>query len=217
MTSPVDSPQDVLRKEILADARRQAERTVRRAEHDAEDVLAQTRKEADADRASRLDAARREADRRRNLILATVPVEEARMRARQTEETLDAVRDEARERLLRRDADGYRACLVHLAAEGIARMAGDRFVLELGAADLKALGNSLADDVRRASGRAGVEITVAPEPAGIEAGVFVRDADGRQVVDNNLAARLERLWPLLRPVIGARLVPDEPNKKDKEP
>jgi hypothetical protein len=46
---------------------------------------------------------------------------------------------------------------------------------------------------------------------------LVRDADGRQVVDNRLVARLERLWPALRLAIGARLVPDEPEKKDKEP
>lgn len=216
MTPDEPNPQDVLREEILADARRQAERTVRRAERDAEDALQKARKEADADTAARLEAARHEADRHRNLVLATVPVEEARMRARQTEETLDAVRNEAREQLLRRDADDYRACLIRLAAESVDRMAGDRFVLELGAADLKALGSGLADDVRRALRRDGVEITVAPEPTGIEAGVFVRDADGRQVVDNSLAARLERLWPALRLAIGARLVSDEPEKKDKE-
>ena len=217
MTPDEPNPQDVLREEILADARRQAERTVRRAERDAEDVLAQSRKEADADRASRLDAARREAERRRNLILAAVPVEEARMRAQRVEEVLEAIRDEARRRLVERGGEEYRRTLVRLAAEAVSNMAGERFVLELGAADLKAVGNGLADDVRKAVGRQGLQITVAPEPAAIEAGVLVRDDDGRQVVDNSLAARLERLWPALRLAIGARLVPDEPEKKDKEP
>ena len=218
----VARPQDVLREEILADARRQAERTVRRAERDAGDALAQARKEAGADRASRLDAARREAERRRNLILAAVPVEEARMRARRTEEVLDAIRDEASRRLTERGPSGaggeeYRRTLVRLAAEAVSNMAGERFVLELGAEDLKVVGNGLADDVRRAVERQGLQIAVAPEPADIEAGIIVRDDDGRQVVDNRLAARLGRLWPALRLAIGARLVPDEPEKKDKEP
>ena len=213
MTAPDASPQDVLREEILADARRQAERTLRRTEHDAEDALQKARKGADADRDSRLDAARREAERRRNLVLAAIPVEEARMRAQRTEEVLEAIRGEARERLLER-GDDYRACLVRLAAGALAQMAGEQFVLELGAEDLKALGSRLADDVRKAAGREGLQIAVAPEPAAIEAGVIVRDADGRQVVDNRLAARLERLWPALRLAIGVRLVPDG---KDKEP
>jgi len=213
VTPDEPNPQDVLREEILADARRQAERTVRRTERDAEDALSQARKEADADLASRLDAARREAERRRNLVLAAIPVEEARMRAQRVEEVLEAIRDEARARLLGRGAD-YRACLVRLAAEAVSIMAGERFVFELGAADLKALGSGLADDVRKAVGREGLQIAVAPESADIEAGVIVRDDDGRQVVDNSLAARLERLWPALRLAIGARFVPDG---KDKEP
>ena len=214
MTPDEPNPQDVLREEILADARRQAERTVRRAERDAEDALAQARKEADADRDSRLDAARREAERRRNLVLAAIPVEEARMRAQRVEEVLEAIRDEARRRLAERGGEEYRRTLVRLAAEAVSNMAGERFVLELGAADLKAVGNGLADDVRKAVGRQGLQIAVAPEPADIETGVIVRDADGRQVVDNRLVARLERLWPALRLAIGARLVPDG---KDKEP
>jgi len=211
------NPQDVLREEILADARRQAERTVHRAERDAEDALQKARKEADADHASRLDAARREAERRRNLVLAAVPVEEARMRAQRIEEVLDAIRDEARRRLAERGGEEYRRTLVRLAAEAVSIMAGERFVLELGAADLKTVGNGLADDVRKAVGRQGLQIAVAPEPADIETGIIVRDDDGRQVVDNSLAARLERLWPALRLAIGARLVPDEPEMKDKEP
>ncbi|HET6442666.1 MAG TPA: V-type ATP synthase subunit E family protein [Phycisphaerae bacterium] len=222
MTPDEPNPQDVLREEILADARRQAERTVRRAERDAEDGLQKARKEADADHASRLDAARREAERRHNLVLAAIPVEEARMRAQRVEEALEAIRDEARRKLAERGPSGaggeeYRRTLVRLAAEAVSNMAGERFVLELGAEDLKAVGNGLADDVRKAVGRQGLQIAVAPEPADIEAGIIVRDDDGRQVVDNSLAARLERLWPALRLAVGARLVPDEPEKKDKEP
>jgi len=135
------------------------------------------------------------------------------MRAQRIEEALEAIRDEARARLRERGAD-YRACLVRLAAEAVSNMAGEQFVLALGDEDLKAAGDGLADDVRKALGRQGLQIAVAPAVADIETGVIVRDADGWQVVDNRLAARLERLWPALRLVVGARLVPD---RKDKEP
>jgi len=203
------NPQDVLRDEILSDARRQAERALRRAERDAQEALEQARKEADADRAGRLDVARREAERRRNLLLASVPVEEARMRADRLEETLRSVHDEARRRLADRGGEEYHRTLVRLAAEAVAQMAGPGapgFVLALGAEDLKASADRLADEVRRAVGRKGLEVTVAPEPAPIEAGVLVRDAEGRQVWNNGLAARLERLWPALRLAVGARLL-----------
>ncbi|HUX00104.1 MAG TPA: V-type ATP synthase subunit E family protein [Phycisphaerae bacterium] len=211
------NPQNVLRDEILADARRQAERAVRRAERDAQESLAQARKQADADRAGRLDAARRETERRRNLLLASVPVEEARMRADRLEETLRSVHDEARRRLADRAGDEYHRTLVRLAAEAVAQMAGERFVLALGAEDLKAFGKGLADEVRRAVGRDGLEVSVADEPAKVEAGVLVRDAEGRQVWDSSLAARLERLWPALRLVVGARLLADVRARSKKEP
>jgi vacuolar-type H+-ATPase subunit E/Vma4 len=211
------NPQDVLREEILADARRQAERTVHRAERDAQEALDAARKEAEADRQSRLEAARREAERRRNLLLASVPVEEARMRADRIEEALQAVRDEARRRLADRGGEDYRATLVRLAAEAVAHMAGETFVLSLGVEDLKAFGKGLADEVRRAVGRDGLEVSVADEPAKIEAGVLVCDAEGRQVWNNGLAARLERSWPALRQAIGVRLLADVHAASRKEP
>ena len=211
------NPQNVLRDEILSDARRQAERALRRAERDAEEAIEQARKQADADRAGRLDAARREAERRRNLLLASVPVEEARMRADRLEETLRSVHDEARRRLADRAGDEYHRTLVRLAAEAVAQIADEKFVLALGVEDLKAFGKGLADEVRRAVGREGLEIIVAPEPAPIEAGVLVRDADGRQEWDNSLAARLERLWPALRREIGARLLANVRARSGKEP
>lgn len=198
MTAPEASPHQVLCDEILADARRQAERTARRARADADEIVAKARTEAEKEAREHLEAARTEAARRRDLLLATVPVDVTRLRARRLEERLQEIREAARERLRNEGGGDRRALAVALAAEAVGRMDGRRFVLELAEADSRAFGPTLADDVRRALRRDDLEVAVAAQPAPIAGGVVVRDAEGRQVWDNSLEARLERFWPVLR-------------------
>ncbi len=198
MTEEGGDPQQVLTEEILADARRQAERLRRRAERDAKHTVEEAEREAKADRSERIEKARAEADRRRRLTLASVSVEKGRLRAARIEEALDGVREAARERLLAREGYDYREMLARLAAEPVRHMEGQAFVLELAEADRDAFGPDLAAAVRRRAGRDGLQVTLADEPAPIAGGVIVRDAEGRQRWDNSLAARLERLWPALR-------------------
>ncbi len=203
MTDEGADPQQVLTDEILADARRQADRLRRRAERDAKATIEKAEREAEADRTERLDKARAEADRRRRRTLASVPVEEGRMRAARIEEALEGIRAAARERLLARQGYDYRAALVRLAGEALAAMDGQTFVLELAEADRDTLGPDLAAAVRDRDGREGLDVAPAAEPADIAGGVIVRDAEGRQRWDNSLAARLERLWPALRRRVAA--------------
>ena len=209
MTDPSRDPQKVLTDEILADARRQAERSVTRAQRDAKEILDKAQAQADAERAERLAAARDEADRRRRLALATVPVEVARMRARKAEAALQTICDEARRRLGAREGFDYRETVAALAADAAGRLEGDAVVLELAAADREALGAGLADEVRQRVGRDGLAVSIAAEAADIAGGVIVRDAEGRQVWDNSLDGRLKRLWPMLRREIAPYVAPDE--------
>jgi V/A-type H+-transporting ATPase subunit E len=190
--------QKVLTDEILADAGRQADRIRRRAERDARDIAGQAVRQAEDERDRRLAEARAEADRRRRLTLATVPVEEGRLRLRRIEDVLEAIRDEAARRLRARDGFDYREAVRRLAAEAVRGMQGTMFVLALAEADRQALGHDLAEAVRRRAGRDGLQVTLAPQAAAIGGGVIVRDAEGRRQWDNSLAARLARLWPALR-------------------
>ena len=217
MTDEGADPQQVLTDEILSDARRQADRLRRRAERDAKQTVEEAERQTEADRGERLAEAKAEADRRRRLTLATVPVEEERLRAARIEEELDGVREAARERLLARQGFDYREMLVRLAAEPLRRMEGQAFVLELAEADRQAHGPDLAAAVRDRAGRDGLQVTLAPEPAPIEGGVVVRDAEGRQRWDNSLAARLERLWPALRRRVAEEtgLIGQPQNKNDE--
>lgn len=205
MTGAESSSMDVLRQEILADAEKQAERARRRAKRDAKTALEKAETEAAEDREARLKDARRRADTTRDLVLARVPVEARRMRADRQEAILRGIYEDAASRLADRDGFDYAEAVGTLAAEAIKRMDGDRFTLAFSAADRDAVAERVAEEVRRRVGREGVEIAVADESADIEAGVVVRDADGRQTWDNSLAARLERLWPELRRRIAGRL------------
>ena len=203
MTDEGADPQQVLTDEILADARRQADRLRRRAERDAKQTVEDAEREAEAHRNERLEKARAEADRRRRLTLASVPVEEGRRRAARIEEELQGIREAARERLLAHEGYDYRAALVRLAAEALAAMDGKTFVLQLAEADRDALGPGVAAAAGDRDGREGLQVTLADEPAPIAGGVIVRDGEGRREWDNSLQARLARLWPALRRRIAA--------------
>lgn len=192
------SSHEVLRDEIIADAERQAERLVRKAQREAKVLVDKAVGECDQQCQEKLEAAQAAAQRQRMLILATVPVEIGRLRATRTEQELTALRDAVRDQLLARTGFDYRQCLLALAAEAIAQMAGDAFVLQLAKEDEKEHGPWLASGAPARAGRQGVTVTIDATPASIHGGVIVRDPQGRQVWDNSFEARLQRLWPLLR-------------------
>jgi len=196
------SPQ-ALQQEILADARRHGDRLVRSAKVEAQEILAKAKADAEKEVQDRMAQARGEAQHRRDLVLATVPIELSRMRNACIEAILEGVYGEARDRLLRREGFDYGERLAALAAQGVSRIAGQEFVLELSEADARAYGANLAAEVERRVGRQGLRISVAPAGAKVSAGVIVRDATGRQVWDNSLLGRLDRFWPALRRQIAS--------------
>lgn len=197
------SSTEKLREEILADAGREVEKIVMRAKQDAEDLLAGTAAEADRLRKERLNEANEEAAHQSELILATVPVEIDRLRAARIEALLATIYEEAGEQLLAREGFEYRKTLVALAAHAILRMEGDDFVVKLSGEDQAALGDALAEEIAGRVERP-VNITISNTPDISEGGVIVEDGEARQVWDNRLLKRLERLWPELRRQIAAQ-------------
>ncbi|HUW57212.1 MAG TPA: V-type ATP synthase subunit E family protein [Planctomycetota bacterium] len=191
----------VLSGEILADARRRGERTVKRAEREGRKLVDRVVKQAQAVREQVLERAQTRLERERQVFDSTIALEERMRRLKAQGTLLDEVFREAMTRLAeRRDVD-YRAVLRDLAAEAVTAMTGDAFVLHLNKADLASATRGLRTDVtaavREMSGRT-VQLTVADDPADIEAGVVVESADGRQRFDNSFAARLERMSDVLR-------------------
>ena len=188
---------EVLREEILAAARREGEEIVSRARQDAEVFLTSAVGEADRIRQERLDQARAEAARQSELILATVTVETGRLRAARVEALLESVYGEACQRLVAREGFEYLETVIGLASHAISQMAGDGFVVKLSEADQTILGDGLAEEIAHRVGRP-VSITISYELGITGGGVIVEDTEARQVWDNRLVKRLERLWPELR-------------------
>ena len=204
MGTPTHNSPEVLRDEILADARRESDQILRRAQEQAQAILGKATAEAEKVRRDWLDHASTEASRRKELILATVQLEAGRLRSARVEALLQSVCDEVRRRLLAREGLEYREVLVELAAEALSKMVGEAFLVKLSPGDYTEFGVGLAENISHRVGRSPLNISISADATGTGGGVLVQDTDGRQVWDNRLAARLERLWPELRRQIAVQ-------------
>lgn len=211
MPAPNPNSPDVLSEEILAEAGRERDEIIRRANQESEALLAAAAAETQRFRREQLDAARDEAARRCELILAAIPVETGRLRAARIEAILEDIHEAARRQLKALHFDCHKS-VVALAAEAIRRMPGTDFVLKIAPADQAAFGGALAGEIRLGAGRSPLNITVAADPAITSGGVIVRDAGNFCVWDNRLLIRLERLWPELRRQIAVRASLGENNQ-----
>ena len=198
-------PQDRLREEILADAKRQADRIVRRARQEAETIAEQAASEAKRFRDQTVEQARLTAARRADLQAAKLPVEQGRLRATHIEALLDAVRRDAAKALDPEHAPLSREALLGLIAAAAGGMAGDTLVLRLTPADRRSLTDNFLEPLRSHTGKHHLQLELGEPLAARDAGPILSDIEGRQLWDNRLSARLVRLWPLLRRALAADL------------
>lgn len=199
-----DHSEEVLRREIIEQARSESERLVATARREAQTLLAEADDEARKERQTRLDTARAEADRRRELILATVPVEANRMESARVEALLQSIKEAARQQLQTGTMLNERETIVALAADALRRMVGEAFVIKLTRADRAGLTEGLIEEIARQTGRPSLLLTLAEDTWANDRGVVIEDAAGRLTWDNRLQARLERLWPELRRQIAVQ-------------
>ena len=199
-----------LADEVLADARRKAERRRKAAQRDAAKLVADTRAAAEAEAAKTLDDARRRADRERQTILATVDQEVRRRRLVRQEALLDFLIQAGFDRVTHRQGFDVRQVLMALVANGIRQMTGASFRLSVSAADRALVDRAFltaASAQAAASGRPAPALSVDETPAPIAGGVIIRDADDAQRVDNSFEARRRRLGPQLREALAALIFP----------
>ena len=203
MAETVKDPQATLRQEIIADARRQAERLLRRARQEAETFAAQAEQEATDHRDQALKQARQTAARQTALILARIPVARARLRAAHIERLLLSIREAAAARLAPTEHPLSREALLALIAEPAGAMAGETFEVRLSRADRLTLTDTFVDEIRRRAGKPGLELRLAEPLPDTDTGPVLSDPEERQIWDNRLARRLARLWPGLRRQVAA--------------
>ncbi|HRZ35613.1 MAG TPA: V-type ATP synthase subunit E [Candidatus Paceibacterota bacterium] len=204
MPAPDSKASELLRQEILEEARGQAEAIRNHARQKAEVILAEAEKEAEQLRADRMEAARAEVRRRTEAILATVCVEAGRMRSARIEDALQAIHDRARDELRARSGFDFPKVIAGLATEALGQMAGDAFELRLSRADRDALGRELVDEIRSGSSRSNLTIRLVADSNLNRGGLWLEDDTGRQAWNLSLEARLDRCWPGLRRQIAAR-------------
>jgi vacuolar-type H+-ATPase subunit E/Vma4 len=203
LTTPASNAPELLRREILEQARQQKEDILRQAREQAQTIAAQTAKAAEEFKRERLEAARMEAKRRTEANLATVPVEAGRIRMVRVEELLQAIHDRARTQIRDRAGFGYRETVMRLLCEALWQIAGETFRLRLCVAECRALGDGLAEEIRTRLGRPNLRLEPVADANLKEGELVLEDPAGRQAWNLSLEARLERCWPQLRRQIAA--------------
>jgi vacuolar-type H+-ATPase subunit E/Vma4 len=210
MTMTDNNSSAVLCDEISADARRLAEEILACARRDAEALLGREGSAAIAARLKRLEEARSEGARRRDLTLAAVFVETRRLHLARIEEILESMRVAAEMQFTARNGFDFRQSVINLAGEAVRAMDGDEFIVHLAEKTRTMLGETLAAEIAAKAGRPGVKIDLAWDPDTRGDGPIVTDAAGKQVWDNRYSARLMRLWPEIRRAIAAEMFPAGP-------
>lgn len=200
----------LLRREILDEARREAEGILRQAETEAEASIAAATSEAATTRERLLREAQTEADRQRTCLLATVTVESNRRRQARIAQLLDGLRPAILQRLLDLAQSSETDLAVDLASAAIQAMPGSAFRIRVSRLPNPIPG--LDSRIRARTGRDQLELHWSQDPTLPEPGVLVETSDGRHAWDNLLSARLDRLWSELRPRIAAAtgLIPASP-------
>ena len=199
--APSASPQ-VLCDAIRSEAGAECQRILDAARKQAERLLSETRAQTERLLQERLASARAEAARTRERIRSTIPLETNRLLLDRVEALLSALKQAIQDRLRTHEGFDFPRAVVSLAAEAISGMAGQDFVLKVSAAD--DLPTNLAEQVAGRLDRPTLHLVVSPSEAEGWGGVVVEDVTGRQVWDNRLEPRLERLWPELRRQIAAQ-------------
>ncbi len=192
MPNPEAKAPTVLTEAVLADARAEADAILAQARQQGAALLAKATAKDEQARQERLKLARAEATRRTEAIRAALAVETGRLRTTQLETLLQALHDEARRRLVARQGYDYKQALIALVTDAARQMAGAMLVVKLSPADRPLVAAQLG------------QFTLVEDATITEGGAVVLDADGRRVWDNQLPARLERLWPELRRQIVAQ-------------
>lgn len=191
-----------LREEILGDARKKAEEIINNAKKEGEAILLNAQVQAEKVKKEIIDSAYKQAERKSELILATVPVETTRFKAEHIESLLDSVYEEAYKKLQNIEGMDYPEVLINLAVDAINKMVGDIFNIKISWSGFNLDGDYLVQEITNRIGRP-VTVTISEETNIMGSGIIIEDNEGRQIWDNRLVERLKRLWPAMRRKIAS--------------
>jgi len=190
------------RKEILAEAEREARRIRRAAEEEAKRIKGEAEKAAQLIIDRRLRAARER-------ILGEAEMEGRRKLMEARGELVSRVFEEATKRIesLINDEERrneYLEILSKLIAEAVERIGGSEFIISANERDLELLKRNLGK-VRRSLPSRELKLTLSEEPIECLGGVVVESGDRLKVYNNTLDGRLLRVRRLLSAKVAERL------------
>jgi vacuolar-type H+-ATPase subunit E/Vma4 len=203
MNPPAPDASEALLREIIEEASRKKEDILNRARQMARALVDDAEQESRRTAADQLRSGRAEAKRRKEAILATVPVEAARLHATHVEELLQSIHDAALQRLQGWSKQEFSAAIVRLATEALEHMAGGSFLIRAHPVTRGGLGNDIAEQVTQRAKDPSLKLDVVQDSGLRDGEVLLQDAEGRQQWNISPEARLKRLWPELRMQIAA--------------
>ena len=190
--------------QILADARRKAERAQKKADREAEKMTAKATSEAEAILARAREDGRERAEQDSRRTLASVPLEILRHRLTCQQAALDEVRQLAETEAGNQQGDARYRTLLRLTTQAAKAIDAAGCVVTLNEADRREVGDRL---VQEAGTHAGCKLTLDAATAPIRGGVVVCSEDGRRAYDNSIEQRFARLWEDLRADVANTVYP----------
>jgi len=200
-----------LDREILADAKAQAQRNIKKAEREADAVIKRAKKDANNRTDEILTAAKKRAAGKAAVIEASIEVEAKRVDLAAREDVIQSILEDALRNAQEKSGFDYKETIIGLGAEAVAKMSGDSFTITLNGEDADSIGEqvvkAVAGRIRAQSGR-DVRLVLAG-PAQIGAGIIVETADRRERVNSTFDKRLERFRDRLRIEVGETIFPED--------
>jgi len=198
MTDETSSSQKKLEEEILADARRRADRIIKRAKREAEKIAEQGEKAAQEEAKRIIARFAERAERMAAVARASVDIEIEKKRLARQEQAIQSIFEEAMKKLGDKRSYDYKTAVINLASYAIRKMAGNDLTIRLDKSDKTFADNSLVDAIKERVKEKAINLKVSSSASSIGAGVLVESADGRQLYDNSFEKRLKRLREPLR-------------------
>ncbi len=193
--------------EVLEDAEREAEKTVKEAQREAEDILRRAREEAEKTREDLLSEARDdgEKDKRRNQTSTQAEIRKELLQVK--EQLVEAAFDRATTRLEELvGTEEYHDFLLRLIVESAERLNLESTVLYVNSKDREWLSGSRLEEL---SEKLGVKLVLAEETRRCIGGCVVASLDGRVSYDNTIENRLRRFRDDLRVKVAKILFGEE--------
>lgn len=197
-TAAERADEDALIEQIIADARKRAERAMHKAEQEAKQAIDKAQREAEELSRGVIGAAANRAEKEKAILLATIDIEAKRFEMKVKEDLIKEAFDAAERKIMDLSSPGYAAVPAKLIASAVRAVGGDVFHVALSKADRDSL--KLPDLQKKVSELVGRNVTLKLDDsaAPITGGAIVRSEDGHRMVDNSLEGRLARMRDDLR-------------------